>query len=136
MLLLMSPEPCDEWRMKFSRRDPGSKAPEWNKEVSSTSEKCPWLLEDAQAVTLLSALPPTGDSWGEDTEGLLCPFLKERICFKVIVEISPRQMQMMPKTKQRRSSHRGAAETNPTRNHEVAGSTPGLAQWIKDLMLP
>ena len=30
----------------------------------------------------------------------------------------------------------GAVETNLTRNHEVAGLIPGLAQWINDLVLP
>ena len=26
--------------------------------------------------------------------------------------------------------------TNPTRNHEVVGSIPAPAQWVKDLVLP
>ena len=34
------------------------------------------------------------------------------------------------------SSHHGTEETNPTRNHEVVGLIPGLAQWVKDLVLP
>ena len=34
------------------------------------------------------------------------------------------------------SSYGGTAETNPTRNHEVVGSIPGLAPWVEDLVLP
>ena len=34
------------------------------------------------------------------------------------------------------SSCCGTAEMNPTRNHEVAGSVPGLVQLVKDLVLP
>ena len=36
------------------------------------------------------------------------------------------------KTHHFRSSHRGTGETILTRNHEVAGSIPGLSQWDKD----
>ena len=41
-----------------------------------------------------------------------------------------------PLKKKKRSSHCGAAETNLTGNHEVAGLIPGLAQWVKDPALP
>ena len=43
---------------------------------------------------------------------------------------------MSPKYKNLESSHQGTVETNPTRNHEVVGSIPGLAQGVKDLVLP
>ena len=34
-----------------------------------------------------------------------------------------------------RSSRHGAVEMNLSRNHEVAGSIPGLTQWDEDLAL-
>ena len=34
------------------------------------------------------------------------------------------------------SSYHGIAETNLSRNHEVAGSITGLDQWVKDPALP
>ena len=35
-----------------------------------------------------------------------------------------------------RSSYCGEVEMNPTGNHEVAGSIPGLVQRVKDPALP
>ena len=42
---------------------------------------------------------------------------------------------MFSKWEKVRSSRPGAAEANPTRNHEVVGLIPGIAQWVKDPVL-
>ena len=41
-----------------------------------------------------------------------------------------------PSIKEWLSVHRGSVVMNPTSTHKEVSSTPGPAQWVKDLVLP
>ena len=60
------------------------------------------------------------------------------ICTKVGIPCVPPSHSGAPLPSKRwsRSSRRGTVLTNMTRNHEVAGLIPALAQWVKDPALP
>ena len=57
---------------------------------------------------------------GQDRKAGVAIFISDKIDFKMRVGV-PVVAQWL---------------TNPTRNHEVAGSVPALAQWVKDPALP
>ena len=53
---------------------------------------------------------------------------KSNVCYHKLCITTKIQIVFLKKTVNSRSSHCGAVEINPTRNREVAGSIPGLAQ--------
>ena len=57
--------------------------------------------------------------------------IKLKINYKRKLEKSPQNVEI-----KQHATGVETAETNPTRNQEVVGSIPVLAQWIKDLALP
>ena len=105
----------------------------------------------------LKKLVPKEDFWGKDNWIVLIHYMLSVLKIQMITKCSLRQhnvcgitwqhlqnstgastwvLKSNIKKKSPSSSCRGEAETNPTRNHEVAGSTPGLTHWVKDPALP
>ena len=67
--------------------------------------------------------------------GLCCVCLIPGLGTSICLRGSPQKKERKRKTEKRSSCH-GTVETNPTRNCEVVGLIPGLAQSVKDLTLP
>jgi len=85
-----------------------------------------WVADEAWILLWLWCRPAAADPIG--------PLAWEPLC--AMVAAQEKAGKQKKKKTRNRSSHRGTVEMNLTRNREVAGSIPGLAQWVKDPTLP
>ena len=108
---------------------------------SSSYPPCPQLLATCKPVfccfVLFLRMVPRELSYFLQDLWCLCGVCVNRVSVGKLQEISEhshgnRSRAFSKTLKQSWSSRCGAAETNPTRDHEVAGSIPGLTQWVKD----
>ena len=68
-------------------------------------------------------------------DGILLSHKKQNEIMLFAATWMHREIRILSEESQR-SSCCGAAEMNPTRNHEVAGLIPAVPKWVKDLALP
>ena len=68
--------------------------------------------------------------------GKKCQNKRTNVTSKNTLKINQNNEMIKLSSNSNRSSRRGAAEMNPTRNYEVVRLIPGLAQWVKDPVLP